>query len=142
MNDFCVKVPVYTLCLTFCRISDVCIVLTDMADTVQWWIRPCSCLSIFLGLGFDVSKGTREMLISTSGDILSVQPHCISLSSSRDQSSTTSTPDYFPAQWSDADTLLYNTQTHTQPHKRKQTNTCTPTNPKRQNPGAKNNSLE
>lgn len=84
--------------------------------------------------------------------ILSVQPHCIPVSSfkkpilhrihSRLFSLTMEWSRYLSIQ--PCFFSLVHTHEHSQPHKETATtkNSCTPTNPKRQNPGAKNNSLE
>lgn len=56
------------------------------------------------------------MFISTRGDILSVEPLCISLSFSSNLPGTASSGDYFLLQWSREDTFAVQ---HTRTHKEK-----------------------
>lgn len=107
-------------------------------------------LKHFSGLGFwCIQPYPFDADFHLKRQILSMQPYCIPVSSFKKPIQHNIHLRLFP-QWGGADTLLYNlvvshythinTLTNTAPQRKK--NTCTPTNPKRQNPGAKNNSLE
>lgn len=139
------------------RVSSERIVLAGAADTVQRRIRPCSRLSIFQGSGGFLMYTNAAMkcrFSSGRGKIPSSRRAAVTISPLEAAASILSR--LFPPQTMEPSPIPNYIQpccfpTHTvaltaakqkQQQQKKRTHFCTPTNPKRQNPGAKNNSLE